>query len=182
MACVRPPAKLETYHLHVHLYRERSVVHEIMHPDVRRSSGHVGNFNDPLVDCLVCQERFRADKAPKPAAGSTAPITLGDKGRAKLAEEKIKALVDAGQATLTEGAHAHVHGTTVHGLIAGDRGYVCPNCGSPVLSAERSFNGMFETNYLGPVDPMQSVIEALRKGVERGRHGRRRCDVWPTKR
>ena len=40
----------------------------IMHPDVWRSSGHVANFSDPLVDCKVCGERFRADKAPKAQA------------------------------------------------------------------------------------------------------------------
>src|SRR6187431_3470514 len=62
----------------------------IMHSSVWKSSGHLANFSDPLVDCLVCQERFRADKAPKLADGQAAPITLGDKGRAKLAEEKVK--------------------------------------------------------------------------------------------
>jgi len=139
----------------------------IMHPDVWRSSGHVGNFNDPLVDCLVCQERFRADKAPKVAAGSVTPVTLSDKARAKLAEEKIRALVEAGQATLPDGVVLKRDGFTLHGLVAGDRGYTCPNCGSPLLSAERNFNGMFKTN-LGPVDPLQSVIEALRKGVSEG--------------
>src|SRR5215510_6668679 len=54
----------------------------IMHPRVWRASGHVANFSDPLVDCKVCGERFRADKAPKVAAGSKLTITLGDKERA----------------------------------------------------------------------------------------------------
>jgi len=139
----------------------------IMHPDVWRASGHVGNFNDPLVDCLVCQERFRADKAPKLQAGSQALVTLSDKGRAKLAEEKIKELLTAGQATLAEGATLKRDGVSVVGLVAGDRGYACPNCGSPLLSAERTFNGMFTTS-LGPVSPMQMVIEAVRQGVADG--------------
>ena len=38
----------------------------IMHPDVWKSSGHLANFSDPLVDCKVCGERFRADKAKAP--------------------------------------------------------------------------------------------------------------------
>src|SRR6478609_4805339 len=139
----------------------------IMHPDVWRASGHVGNFKDPLVDCLVCQERFRADKAPKLQAGSQALVTLSDKGRAKLAEEKIKELLAAGQATLAEGATLKRDGVSVVGLVAGDRGYACPNCGSPLLSAERTFNGMFTTS-LGPVSPMQMVIEAVRQGVADG--------------
>jgi len=136
----------------------------IMHSNVWKSSGHLSNFTDPLVDCLVCQERFRADKAPKLAQGEPAPITLGDKGRAKLAEDKVKELLSAaGQEALVKR-----DGTTVHGALAGDRGYVCPNCGSPLLSAERDFSGMFRTN-LGPVDPIKGVIDAVKLAVSEGK-------------
>jgi glycyl-tRNA synthetase len=34
----------------------------IMNPKVWEASGHVVNFNDPLVDCKQCKARFRADK------------------------------------------------------------------------------------------------------------------------
>ncbi|GIW10667.1 MAG: glycine--tRNA ligase [Dehalococcoidia bacterium] len=34
----------------------------LMHPRVWEASGHVENFTDPLVDCLVCRQRFRADQ------------------------------------------------------------------------------------------------------------------------
>src|SRR3954470_13974926 len=47
----------------------------IMRPEVWRASGHASGFSDPLVDDLVSQERFRADKAPRPAPGSELPIT-----------------------------------------------------------------------------------------------------------
>lgn len=33
----------------------------LMHPRVWEASGHVANFNDPLVDCKTCKSRFRAD-------------------------------------------------------------------------------------------------------------------------
>lgn len=33
----------------------------ITHPKVWKASGHVDNFNDPLVDCKKCKTRFRAD-------------------------------------------------------------------------------------------------------------------------
>ncbi len=36
----------------------------IMHPDVWKSSGHLENFTDPLVDCRNCKQRFRADHLP----------------------------------------------------------------------------------------------------------------------
>ncbi|VTR93072.1 glycyl-trna synthetase : Glycine--tRNA ligase OS=Singulisphaera acidiphila (strain ATCC BAA-1392 / DSM 18658 / VKM B-2454 / MOB10) GN=glyQS PE=3 SV=1: tRNA-synt_2b: HGTP_anticodon [Gemmata massiliana] len=34
----------------------------IMNPNVWVASGHVGGFSDPMVDCLKCKKRFRADK------------------------------------------------------------------------------------------------------------------------
>ena len=33
----------------------------IMHPRVWEASGHVEGFNDPMVDCMECKRRFRAD-------------------------------------------------------------------------------------------------------------------------
>ncbi|MEZ4498405.1 MAG: glycine--tRNA ligase, partial [Thermomicrobiales bacterium] len=33
----------------------------LMHPKIWEASGHVVNFNDPLVDCKTCKSRFRAD-------------------------------------------------------------------------------------------------------------------------
>lgn len=33
----------------------------LMHPLVWKASGHIDGFSDPLVDCKVCKERFRAD-------------------------------------------------------------------------------------------------------------------------
>ena len=34
----------------------------LMHPKIWEASGHVGAFNDPLVDCKHCNARFKADK------------------------------------------------------------------------------------------------------------------------
>ena len=35
-------------------------------PAIWEASGHLKNFTDPLVDCKVCQERFRLDKLDDP--------------------------------------------------------------------------------------------------------------------
>ena len=35
-------------------------------PAVYEASGHLANFTDPLVDCTVCKQRFRADQLPDP--------------------------------------------------------------------------------------------------------------------
>lgn len=129
-----------------------------MHPKVWQSSGHLSSFSDPLVDCLVCGERFRADKAPRLAPGADAPIELADKGRAKAMLEKLQG---HGESQLER------RGKILHGAKAGERGYVCPTCGAPLLSEERQFNLMFRT-FMGPVDPIGKVIETVRAAIEGG--------------
>jgi glycyl-tRNA synthetase len=133
----------------------------IMHPEVWRSSGHLANFSDPLVDCRVCGERFRADKAPRLAAGQDAPITLADKGRAKLLQEKLQQ---------SDNIALQRDGKQLLGAKGNERGYVCPNCGSPYLSPERQFNLMFRTS-LGPVDPVGGIIDAVKASLEQGLGG-----------
>lgn len=117
----------------------RTMVHEredivgidasiLMHSAVWQASGHLSGFSDPLVDCLNCKERFRADKAPRASPGASAEFVKGG----KKGGEKIKGIVS-------------------------DRGYVCPVCGASDLSDERQFNLMFRTS-LGPVDPLEELI------------------------
>lgn len=103
----------------------------MMHPKVWETSGHVGGFSDPLVDCLNCKERFRADKAPRAEPGKE--VEFFPQG--KTHNPKQKAAVSP-------------------------KGYVCPNCGAPTLSDERQFNLMFRTSY-GPVDPLTEAIKSL---------------------
>ena len=103
----------------------------MMSPKVWQASGHLAGFNDPLVDCFNCKERFRADKAPQIAPGTEQEFRKGGKPDG----QKIKGNVS-------------------------DRGYVCPNCGSTELSDERQFNLMFGTSY-GPLDPLGNAIKKL---------------------
>jgi glycyl-tRNA synthetase len=130
----------------------------IMHPRVWKASGHLANFSDPLVDCKVCGERFRADKAPRAVADSDVIITLADRPRAEAAQEKIEKLL---------GIKTRRDGKTLTGARAGTQGYVCPNCGSPFMSDERQFNLMFRTA-LGPVDPVGDIVAVVRKAVAEG--------------
>ncbi len=133
----------------------------IMHPRVWQASGHLAGFSDPLVDCKVCKERFRADKATRAAPGEALTLAFADKGRAKVA-----------QALIAEqfGRELDRRGKTLIGAVAGDRGYVCPVCGSPFLSEERQFNLMFRTS-LGAVDPMGAVANAIESGEFAGLSG-----------
>jgi len=50
-----------------------------MHPNVWKASGHLDGFSDPLVDCKICKERFRTDKAEKVSPGSEITITYKKK-------------------------------------------------------------------------------------------------------
>ncbi len=120
----------------------RSMVHEredivgmdgsiIMHPTVWKTSGHLAGFSDPLVDCLNCKERFRADKAPKADPGSKISYPKGGKKGGQLVAGTVPA-----------------------------RGYVCPHCGAGELSDERQFNLMFRSS-LGPVDPLDSILDEI---------------------
>jgi glycyl-tRNA synthetase len=43
----------------------------LMHPQVWVTSGHVGSFSDPLVECATCHRRYRLDELPG-AEGLTA--------------------------------------------------------------------------------------------------------------
>lgn len=103
----------------------------MMHPSVWKASGHLAGFSDPLVDCLNCKERFRADKAPKFAPGTEVVWVKGGKDKG----EKKKGVV-------------------------GEVGYVCPQCNSSELSDERQFNLMFRTS-IGPVDPLEALVKEL---------------------
>ena len=103
----------------------------MMHPKVWETSGHLSGFSDPLVDCLNCKERFRADKAPRGEPGAKVTYVEGGKK----------------------------NGQKKSGIVA-DRGYVCPLCGSPDLSDERQFNLMFRTSY-GAIDPLAEFVKEI---------------------
>jgi glycyl-tRNA synthetase len=127
----------------------------IMHPKVWEASGHLSGFSDPLVDCQVCKERFRADQAPLATEGDALTLAFADKGRAKTALGILQ-----NQFGL---ASAERRGKEIQGATASDRGYVCPNCSSPYLSEERQFNLMFRSS-LGAVDPLGALAAAIESG------------------
>ena len=89
----------------------------LMNPEVWVASGHVVNFNDPLMDCKSCKARFRADK---------------------LIEEYAEkhGLEDV-----------HPDGWTHEQMSAyiAEKGIVCPECGKSEFTPIRKFNMMFKT-------------------------------------
>jgi glycyl-tRNA synthetase len=64
----------------------------LMHPQVWVTSGHVGSFSDPLVECAACGRRFRLDELP--GAESLSATDLLDPG--VVARLGLRCPVDAG--------------------------------------------------------------------------------------
>ncbi len=88
----------------------------LMNPRTWEASGHIGNFNDPLIDCKDCKARHRADKLIEEA----------------LQEKGIEMVVDG------------LPFEKMEELIA-EHQIVCPNCGSNNFTDVRQFNLMFKT-------------------------------------
>jgi len=131
----------------------------IMHPRVWEASGHVANFNDPLVDCKDCKARFRADhvatvtlsdgenvllrvgvEASEPAAAIEAALASGN----SKTRRRIKNLGDRLQ-TAAHRADEMPDGETA----------MCPKCGG-VLTDARKFNMMFKT-FVGAMEDSASL-------------------------
>lgn len=89
----------------------------LMNRNVWVASGHVGTFNDPLMDCKACKARFRADQ---------------------LAEDWGK---QHGETIQADGWSNE----ELEKFIA-DKGIVCPVCGKKEFTGIRKFNLMFKTH------------------------------------
>ncbi|RPF50680.1 glycine--tRNA ligase [Aquisalibacillus elongatus] len=88
----------------------------LMNPKTWEASGHLGNFNDPMIDCKDCKTRHRADHL------------IEDHFEAK-GEERV---VDGMPFDELE-------------KIIQEEGITCPNCGSDNFTEIRQFNLMFKT-------------------------------------
>lgn len=88
----------------------------LMNPRVWVASGHVVNFNDPLIDCKSCKMRHRADKL------------IEDYNVKKEIEMPIEALSNAELS-----AYIREHAIP------------CPACGKSEFTDIRKFNMMFKT-------------------------------------
>jgi len=75
-----------------------------MHPKTWVASGHVGNFNDPQVDCRACKNRFRADHALEEFGidADKQPIEFVNEQLDRLRDEKKLKCAVCGSTDLTE--------------------------------------------------------------------------------
>ncbi|MDM5314576.1 glycine--tRNA ligase [Fictibacillus sp. b24] len=89
----------------------------LMNPRTWEASGHIGNFNDPMMDCKNCKARHRADKLIEDAADQAGKEIIVD----GLPFEKMEELVK-------------------------EYNIACPECGSHDFTSIRQFNLMFKTH------------------------------------
>jgi len=100
----------------------------LMNPEVWVASGHVGGFNDPLMDCKECHERFRADNIIEDYNKAN-----GIEGNADgWTNEEMKAYIE-------------------------EKNIPCPSCGEHNFTDIRQFNLMFKT-HAGVTEEAKNVV------------------------
>ena len=88
----------------------------LMNPKTWAASGHLGNFNDPMIDCKQCKSRHRADKLIEDVMQKEDDTFVAD----GLSFDAMKELID-------------------------DKNIDCPTCGAHDYTEIRQFNLMFKT-------------------------------------
>src|SRR5215203_2941468 len=89
----------------------------LMHPRVWEASGHVVNFNDPLVDCKTCKSRFRADDLIEERLGIPAAGKSPDEMSKIIADEKLPC-PRCGNRTLTDARQFNMMFKTTIGPVS----------------------------------------------------------------
>jgi glycyl-tRNA synthetase len=100
----------------------------LMNPKVWEASGHVVNFNDPLVDCKTCKSRFRADHLLEEKLGMDNAAGLSPEEMSKLLAEANLACPHCGNRTLTDARQFNMMFSTTIGPVSetGTRVYLRP--------------------------------------------------------
>ena len=88
----------------------------LMNPKTWEASGHLNNFNDPMIDCKQCKSRHRADKLIEDVMQKEDDTFVAD----GLSFEAMKEIID-------------------------DKNIDCPTCGAHDYTDIRQFNLMFKT-------------------------------------
>lgn len=101
----------------------------IMNPQVWVTTGHVGGFSDPLIDCKACKTRHRADKLIEEWAFANGKEVSGLDGWSN--EELVSYIKD--------------------------NNVPCPDCGKTDFTDIRKFNLMFKT-FMGVTEDAKSEV------------------------
>ena len=126
----------------------------IMNPKVWEASGHVTNFNDPMVDCKGCKGRFRADKVFTVVARDGDNVLVSAGVQADSDDQAREAVTAGANSKTRRRLNQHADKLTwqiVRADLAEEgQACLCPSCGEG-LTAARKFNMMFKT-YVGAME------------------------------
>lgn len=92
----------------------------LMNPKVWEASGHVSNFNDPLIDCKKCKQRFRGDKLLEEKIGVEAAAVLKLEDVQPMLMEKKIACPHCGNCDWTPAKKFNLMFKTQQGVIEGE--------------------------------------------------------------
>lgn len=93
----------------------------LMNPKIWEASGHIKNFNDPLIDCKACKKRFRGDKLLETKLGVTAVTKIPLREiQTRLAAEKITC-PECGAADFSEARQFNLMFQTSQGVTEGSQ-------------------------------------------------------------
>jgi glycyl-tRNA synthetase len=90
----------------------------LMHPRVWEASGHVVNFNDPLVDCKTCKSRFRADHLLEERLGVADAATKTPEEMSVLLKAANLPCPNCGNRTLTDARQFNMMFSTTIGPVS----------------------------------------------------------------
>ncbi len=100
----------------------------LMNPKVWEASGHVVNFNDPLVDCKTCKSRFRADHLLEEKLGIMDAATKSPDEMSAILKDANLACPHCGNRTLTDARQFNMMFSTTIGPVSetGTKVYLRP--------------------------------------------------------
>jgi glycyl-tRNA synthetase len=90
----------------------------LMNPKVWEASGHVVNFNDPLVDCKTCKSRFRADHLLEDKLGIADAATKTPDEMSAILRNANLACPHCGNRTLTDARQFNMMFSTTIGPVS----------------------------------------------------------------
>jgi glycyl-tRNA synthetase len=144
----------------------------IMNPKVWEASGHVGGFQDPMIDCKACKARFRADQATlvvysanqvdERGITSSHPVYFSGVGdAAEVSRTHAKQIDKLKKANLAKGWVTFAPAAVSLGDPSiSDEDFAkiaCPFCNEPgTITRPRAFNLMFKTS-VGAIEDASSI-------------------------
>jgi len=126
----------------------------LMHPRVWEASGHVAGFQDPLIDCRVTKNRYRADQVfvLRPKEGVDNPLMFAFReGDDEAAEKKVKKIAKQDPKNYEKIVITEIDVAEFNNIVGPD----VKEAGT--LTEPRQFNLMFKT-HVGPVEDSANVV------------------------